>query len=236
MKKLYVVMAIVAVFVSCFCITIFAAENGITVSVDTPQSVSVGKEFSVSVDFSGNSGFNTLGVKLTYPEGFKYVENSAAASSVISEKCYLDFGGYAGETYVIQHDKTARTITFVGASLYDIENKTGELFSVKFEAPAQAASNNTFTVEIIDEIYNAAGEVVTVTTNSGTTDVIKKTILLGDVNDDKTIDYLDATMVLQAFIEQITLTEDQTVAADVNKDGSVDFMDATAILYMWLNG
>lgn len=235
MKKLYVVMAIVAVFVSCFCLTTFAAENGIAVSVDTPQSVSVGKEFSVSVDFSGNSGFNTLGVKLTYPEGFKYVENSAAASSVISEKCYLNFGGYAGETYVIQHDKTARTITFVGASLYDIENKTGELFSVKFEAPAQAASNNTFTVEIIDEIYNAAGETVTVTKNNGTTDVVEKTILLGDINENKTVDFIDATMALQSFMGSITLTECQSVAGDVNKDGRVDFMDATAILQMWLN-
>ncbi|MBR3996316.1 MAG: dockerin type I repeat-containing protein [Clostridia bacterium] len=235
MKKLFCVIVSVIIFVGCFCVTAAAAGNGITVSVDVPQSVAVGKEFVATVEFSANTGFNTLGVTLTYPEGFTYVEDSSAVSAIISEKCYLDFAGYAGETYAFYHDETSRTITFVGASLYDIENESGELFSVSFEAPAQATANNAFAVEIIDEIYNAAGETVTVTKNNGTTDVVEKTILLGDINENKTVDFIDATMALQSFMGSITLTEYQSVAGDVNKDGRVDFMDATAILQMWLN-
>ncbi len=53
---------------------------------------------------------------------------------------------------------------------------------------------------------------------------------LGDVNEDGSIDYLDAMSVLRSDAELITLTDEQLTLGDVNGDGSVDSLDAILIL------
>lgn len=54
--------------------------------------------------------------------------------------------------------------------------------------------------------------------------------LLGDINQDKTINYNDAVMILQADSKLIELTELQKLAADVNGDDIIDYNDAVQIL------
>ena len=56
------------------------------------------------------------------------------------------------------------------------------------------------------------------------------TTLLGDVNEDGEINFLDAIMVLRHDAEIIELEGNQLKAADVNKDGEVNFLDAIMIL------
>ena len=56
------------------------------------------------------------------------------------------------------------------------------------------------------------------------------TFILGDVNEDDKVDFLDAIMVLRHDAEIIQLTDNQMKAAEVNKDGKVDFLDAITIL------
>ena len=237
MKKLSIIMATVVSLVCLLCVSASAA-NEVTVSVNTPASVSAGAEVTVAVDFSENDGFNTLGVKLTYPEGFTYVDDSADASALIKEEFYLDFAGYSGETYVFHHDEEARTLTFVGASLYDVENASGTLFSAKFTAPATASTGNQFKVEVIDSVYNATGEVVTLTPENGSTDVTAASYVKGDMNGDGAADFLDAQMALQLYIGAISaddLSETALLAGDVvGNDGVVDFLDATAILQAYI--
>ena len=58
----------------------------------------------------------------------------------------------------------------------------------------------------------------------------EKTYDLGDVNNDCTINYLDAMQVLRYDAELIELTDEQLVAGDVNGDGSVNSLDAILIL------
>jgi len=53
---------------------------------------------------------------------------------------------------------------------------------------------------------------------------------LGDVNLDGSVDTIDVRLVLQAVVDKIKLTDDQSVFADVNRDGSVDTIDARLIL------
>ncbi len=69
-------------------------------------------------------------------------------------------------------------------------------------------------------------------TLSGTDEgvVVADLTVLGDVNLDGDIDYLDAMTVLRADAELIELTDEQSAAGDVNGDGSVDSLDAILIL------
>ena len=54
--------------------------------------------------------------------------------------------------------------------------------------------------------------------------------VLGDVNEDQSIDILDSMDVLDHFVKNIVLQGAQWLAADVNLDESVDIMDAIGIL------
>ena len=83
---------------------------------------------------------------------------------------------------------------------------------------------------------NALGDaIITVTSRSGLSSkcqihVIEKQQILGDVNEDGEINFLDAIMVLRYDAEIIELEESQLKVADVNGDGEVNFLDAIMIL------
>lgn len=222
-------MATVISLVCLLCVSASAA-NEVTVSGAVTKAAG-GSEFTYTVSFSENTGFNTLGVKLTYPEGFEYVE--AEASDLIKDAFYLDFAGFSGETYVFHHDEDARTITFVGACLYDVETASGDLFDITFTAPAAAGDYN-FTLELIDNAYNEDGKVVSVDKVNGKVTVEaggeESEFELGDVNMDESIDLFDAIAVLQYDAGIIDLSDAEYVLGDVNGDDSVDLFDAIAIL------
>ena len=83
---------------------------------------------------------------------------------------------------------------------------------------------------------NALGDaIIAVTSHNGLSSkcqihVIERQQLLGDVNGDGGINFLDAIMVLRHDAEIIELEENQLKAADVNKDGEVNFLDSIMIL------
>ena len=60
-------------------------------------------------------------------------------------------------------------------------------------------------------------------------------IMLGDVNDDGTVNNLDAALVYAAYNGKQTLSARQQTAADVNGDGKADNLDA-ALIYALYNG
>ncbi len=226
MKKLSIIMATVAAFVCLLCINASAA-NEVTVS-GAVETTTQNSEFTYSVSFSENTGFNTLGVKLTYPEGFEYV--GADASELIKGKFYLNFAGYEGETYVFYHDASARTVTFVGASLYNVTETSGELFEVTFKAP-ETTGEYDFTLELVDNAYEEAGKVVSVDKVNGKVTVEEgSTYEFGDVNMDGWVDLFDAIAVLQYEAGIVDFTDAQCALGDVNGDEWVDLFDAIAIL------
>ena len=55
-------------------------------------------------------------------------------------------------------------------------------------------------------------------------------VIIGDVNNDGSIDVLDAVKILNYTVDKVTLTENQLYVADVNDDGSIDALDALDIL------
>lgn len=226
MKKLSIIMATVATFVCLLCVNASAA-NEMTVS-GAVETTTQSTEFAYKVSFSENTGFNTLGIKLTYPEGFEYVD--ADASQLIKDNFYLDFAGFSGETYVFHHDAAARTVTFVGAALYDITDVSGDLFEVTFNAPATTGTYD-FTLEVVDKAYEDAGNVVAVDKVNGTVTVEEgSTYALGDVNMDGWVDNIDGMFILQYDVFLRDLTDAQLVLADVNGDGWVDNIDGMFVL------
>ena len=54
-------------------------------------------------------------------------------------------------------------------------------------------------------------------------------IIIGDVNGDKVVDILDATLIQKHAVEIASLTDKQKESADVNDDGIVDILDASEI-------
>ncbi|MBE6703787.1 MAG: hypothetical protein E7583_00850 [Ruminococcaceae bacterium] len=226
MKKLSIIMATVCAIVCLLCVSVSAA-NEMTVS-GAVETTTQSTEFAYKVSFSENTGFNTLGIKLTYPEGFEYVD--ADASQLIKDNFYLDFAGFSGETYVFHHDAAARTVTFVGAALYNITEVSGDLFEVTFNAPATTGTYD-FTLEVVDKAYEDAGNVVAVDKVNGTVTVEEgSTYELGDVNMDGSVDLFDAIAVLQYDAGIVDLSDAAYALGDVNYDDSVDLFDAIAIL------
>jgi len=219
-------MATVCAIVCLLCVSVSAA-NEMTVS-GAVETTTQSTEFAYKVSFSENTGFNTLGIKLTYPEGFEYVD--ADASQLIKDNFYLDFAGFSGETYVFHHDAAARTVTFVGAALYNITEVSGDLFEVTFNAPATTGTYD-FTLEVVDKAYEDAGNVVAVDKVNGTVTVEEgSTYELGDVNMDGSVDLFDAIAVLQYDAGIVDLSDAAYALGDVNYDDSVDLFDAIAIL------
>lgn len=78
----------------------------------------------------------------------------------------------------------------------------------------------------VSEAYTSAVD----SKNYGESDV-----LLGDVNGDNVIDYVDAAMVYAYFNGTLTFTDAQSEAADVNGDNVIDYVDA-AMVYAYFNG
>mgnify|MGYP003292451071 FL=1 len=88
-------------------------------------------------------------------------------------------------------------------------------------------------VPIITTTTTATTTVITTTTTAPP--VTEQPIVLGDVNEDGTVDASDASCVLAAYARVQTggesnLRDTQTKAADVNNDSVIDASDASKIL------
>ena len=68
-----------------------------------------------------------------------------------------------------------------------------------------------------------------------TVTVSEPTIILGDVNGDGKVTYVDAALVYAHFNGKHTLPAERLAAADVNGDGKVTYVDA-ALIYALFNG
>lgn len=235
MKKLSMVMATVLLFVSCFCFYADAAITKVDFAVNAPDEVNVGKDVTISVDFSGNTGFSTLGVKLTYPEGFTYVADSAKGSTETDEWFFLEFGGEQGLTYAIYHEEEARTLTFVGATMDNVTADAGTLFTATFTAPDTVGENFAFTVEQFDVAYNDVGDTVTVTKTDDSLNVTELTYILGDVDGNGAVQTGDAMIAFYIATKKITdpsvINATAADAADVIIDGKITTADAMRIFY-----
>lgn len=104
----------------------------------------------------------------------------------------------------------------------------GVLPSYRGTTPTKAA-----TPQCIYEFLNWTPKIVAVEDDVVYTATYKQT-LIGDINEDGTVNVMDATMLIGAYLNNNTDQLPQAVA-DVNHDGVINVMDATEIINIYLN-
>ena len=155
---------------------------------------------------------------------------------------------------------TGDFIVLVTAGL-DNDGKDGVMWEIDFTLPADCQVGDEFKFEIgptkygeqplfINILYDEKGEAMTEHIFSkgvaeGTIKVVENPpYALGDVNNDKMIDAVDASKVLSEYAarssgnKRVFTNYQQQVAADVNVNGVIDAVDASLVLsyYAYVSG
>lgn len=177
---------------------------------------------SVPIAIQSNDGFAALGLTINYDAtlfDYKALEVDSNLKDKIALKDIYPTDGQIKAAFV-----AGQNITDVGAFL----NLTLE---TKESAPIGTTSDVTITVTQVanydEESLNGTGAVCTVTLAENTSD---PGYVLGDVNNDGSIDLVDALCVLQYYNSVKELTDDEKTAADVDKNKTVDLVDALRIM------
>lgn len=145
-----------------------------------------------------------------------------------------------------------------GTKLADVANDTSKIFYVDQVTAADGTA--TYTIDVTDagdiDVYSgyttmAAGEsaLFDAVEEEGGDDPITPpdepaTYTLGDVNNDKAVDLIDAGAIIANFLNGADFIDATTnavyangdLAADVNVDSTVDLVDAGAVIANFLNG
>ena len=215
MKKLLRSLLLAAVLTTVLCVGALAADGDPTVdgiynvnveAADTltPQDAS-GTAVSVT-DKGGNySAFYEGAVKLS-----------------------VDVSGLQnGEQYLLLIVKKGTSGALTGDSIYYIAQAAATDGKVAFTAYPKTMSSGSYTV------YLTGGGRTISSGAVGSFDYYQA-YTLGDVNEDGTIDSVDALKILQNWVGKIDLKSNQKLAADVNKDNAIDSVDALKILQLWI--
>lgn len=179
-------------------------------------------EVTIPISIQSNDGFAALGLTINYDAtlfDYKALEVDSNLKDKIALKDIYPTDGQIKAAFV-----AGQNITDVGAFL----NLTLE---TKENAPIGTTSDVTITVtqaaNYDEESLNGTGAVCTVTLAENSPE---PEYVLGDVNNDGSIDLVDALCVLQYYNSVKELTDDEKTAADVDKNKTVDLVDALRIM------
>lgn len=193
--------------------TFFEKDSRLTFVSARPFTVVEGVGNVSSLNFLSNQDINTNIIGCGIPSGFYgKIEHTGA---LIKINVVLPEDAQIGEFYSISFSR------------YFGENSMSIDFNNELEDRCYESS---FTQLNAGGIL-ITGEIPTEPTHPTT----ELTYLLGDVNEDDSVDSSDASLVLAeyALIQtggKPTFTEKQRLAADVNKDNAIDAADASKIL------
>lgn len=119
-------------------------------------------------------------------------------------------------------------------------NMTSDVYSDKFNILDKNDNPDSYRIikynfTVDDKISKESFTVTKNEENEKEIVVHLNSVMLGDVNEDSTIDSIDATAILVEYANtstgnKPTFTSNQIIAADVNKDGFVNSTDASKIL------
>ena len=216
MKKLLRSLLLAAVLTTVLCVGALAADGDPTVdgiynvnaeAADTltPQDAS-GMAVSATNEGGAYSAFYKGAVKLS-----------------------VDVSGLQnGEQYLLLIVKNGTNGALTGDSIYYIAQAAATDGKVAFTAYPKTMSSGSYTVYL-----TGGGRTISSSARVGSFDYYQA-YTLGDVNEDGTIDSVDALKILQNWVGKIDLKSNQKLAADVNKDNAIDSVDALKILQLWI--
>ena len=216
MKKITsVILAIALIFA--LAVTAMAAEIAdCTVSADS-VSATAGGTVTVPIRISGNRGFTNFGIALDYDREQLELLSIQTAEG---ETPYL-----CGTTVAVNTQWTGtdeKTFGYVTAALEEAATADGILFTATFRVSGvqpvvQYMRSNKRLLSVFDAIP--------VTTVSGTV----STVLVGDYDQNGTVNALDVMGLYRAVISGTDFSEEDLDRLDVNRDGMINALDIMAI-------
>lgn len=186
-------------------------------------------EVSVPLVIENNVGFNALGIIIKYNReicSFNELVVMDAFEDKVALRSVYEVPG-AGE------------IRAAFISSEDIM-RVGEFCVLSFSVNEEAVEGSRCSIEIdVEQITNKAEKRLDGRGTSAIITVVEENeeveILLGDVNEDESIDLIDAVYVLLEYNGEKALSETQRCAADTDQDGTVSLLDALRIM-KYFNG
>lgn len=199
-------------------------KHEVQLSVPETVKVNVSSQYDsdnvyIPVTIEKNTGFNAIAVTFTYEsQKLNYVGYKLSPRALTYLNYKTEDNSKAGLV----------SICFVGN---DDTKFTGDFLTLEFQ-PRTTSVGTTQITPAIKELRDVSG--VADLKSSLAKDKISVQFVegkkLGDVNQDGSINLLDATYVLQAYNGVRKLTETQEKLADVNSDKKVNLVDVLKIM------
>lgn len=222
MKKIIsIVLAVALIFA--LAVTAMAAEIAeCTVSVDSVSAA--GKTVTVPVRITGNRGFTNFGIALDYDRAQLELLSIQTAEG---ETPYLCGAVAAGNTRWAGAD--GKTYGYVTAALEDAVTEDGILFTATFRV-SEDFSGTAAVQPVVQYMRSnkrllSVFDAIPVTTVSGTV----STVLVGDYDQNGTVNALDVMGLYRAVISGTDFSEEDLERLDVNRDGMINALDIMAI-------
>lgn len=227
MKKLRNALLLAGVLAALLCVTALAESqsldggfyvtgkaSGVTI---TPQTATGETVSSTSADVDGQTGYESF-----YPGSVKMAVTYSGSIA-------------AGENYVVLLVEGDALPTVDNAIYYIDQTTTASTGAITFNVyPMDIAGQKALTLYITSDKEGFSTIKISMGyAPAGEYDVQPYT--LGDVDSNNAVNAEDASLILQAVVNQYTLSETQKLAGDVNLDGSVNAEDASFILQKVVN-
>jgi len=212
MKKLITIILVVAMIFT-MCGTAMAAGETVTADIVIADKAS---ENTVNVTYTGTESLALLKVQL----------DSEYPITSISSDYSCTYNPHNGLVLISCYylDDTTTPPTFTGRGNGTV------LFTINYTVPSTTA-NGSYPIDItVLEARKADATVMSVAALDGSLEI--GTMLLGDINNDGSVNNADLVMLSQYSTGNITLTRDELARADMNGDGQITNVDVIMLSQM----
>lgn len=216
MKKLLRSLLLAAVLTTVLCVGALAADGDPT--VDGIYNVNVEAADTLTPQDASGTAVSATNEGGAYSAFYKGAVKLSVDVSNLQN----------GEQYLLLIVKNGTNGALTGDSIYYIAQAAATDSKVAFTAYPKTMSSGSYTVYL-----TGGGRTISSGAKVGSFDYYQA-YTLGDVNEDGTIDSVDALKILQNWVGKIDLKSNQKLAADVNKDNAIDSVDALKILQLWI--
>ncbi len=216
MKKLLRSLLLAAVLTTVLCVGALAADGDPT--VDGIYNVNVEAADTLTPQDASGTAVSATNEGGAYSAFYKGAVKLSVDVSDLQN----------GEQYLLLIVKNGTNGALTGDSIYYIAQAAATDSKVAFTAYPKTMSSGSYTVYL-----TGGGRTISSGAKVGSFDYYQA-YTLGDVNEDGTIDSVDALKILQNWVGKIDLKSNQKLAADVNKDNAIDSVDALKILQLWI--
>ena len=223
MKKIISVIFTVALIFALAATAMAAEIADCTVSADS-GSAAAGGTVTVPIRISGNRGFTNFGIALDYDREQLELLSIQTAEG---ETPYL-----CGTTAAVNTQWTGteeKTFGYVTAALEEAATADGILFTATFHVSETFSGTAAVQPVVLYMRSNkrllSVFDAISVTTVSGTV----STVLVGDYDQNGTVNALDVMGLYRAVISGTDFSEEDLDRLDVNRDGMINALDIMAI-------